>query len=135
MDELTIAKAALRVSEAAKNAILQSALDAIVSIDHLGNVVEFNPAAERLFGYTRAEVIGQPMAELIIPVRLREKHYKGIANYLGTGEGPVLNRRIEIPALHADGTEFPAELAILPIPAIEPPMFTAFLRDITVRKE
>src|SRR5205807_7019068 len=74
------------------------------------------------------------MAELIVPLALREKHYRGLANYLATGEGPVLNKRIEMPALRADGTEFPVELAITRIPGEGQPLFTAYLRDITERK-
>ncbi len=125
----------LRQSEARKDAVLKCALDAIVTIDHEGNFVEFNPAAERIFGYARADVIGRPMAELIIPHRLRARHHAGLAHYLATGEGPVLNRQIELPALRADGTEFAAELAIIPVSGTQPPLFTAFLRDITERKE
>ncbi len=136
--DITDRKAAeeeLRQSEARKDAVLRIALDAIVTIDHEGNFVEFNPAAERIFGHARADVIGRPMAELIIPTRMRERHYAGVAHYLATGEGPVLNRQIEVPALRADGTEFPAELAIIPVSGTQPPLFTAFLRDITDRKE
>lgn len=124
----------LRQSEARKEAILNSALDAIITIDHKGNFMEFNRAAEKIFGYSRAKVIGKPMVEFIIPERLRKKHLQGLAHYLSTGEGPVLSRQIELPALRADGTEFPAELAIVPIPGRQPPMFTGFLRDITERK-
>ncbi|MEO6033747.1 MAG: PAS domain S-box protein [Verrucomicrobiota bacterium] len=124
----------IRETDARKDAILKSALDAIVTIDQAGNFVEFNPAAENIFGYSGAEVMGKPMADLIIPTRLRGAHHAGLARYLSTGEGPVLNRQIELPALRADGTEFPAELAIVPVPGSEPPMFTAFLRDITERK-
>jgi signal transduction histidine kinase len=74
------------------------------------------------------------MAELIVPPPLREKHYRGLAHYLATGEGPVLDKRIEMTALRADGTEFPVELAVTRIPAEGPPQFTAYLRDITERK-
>ena len=125
---------ALRASEARKDAILQSAFDAMITMDHEGKFVEFNPAAERIFGYARAEVLGKPLAELIIPERLREKHRRGIAHYLATGSGPVLHQQVELPAMRADGTEFPAELAIIPIPGSRPPLFTAFLRDITERR-
>jgi len=124
-----------RESEARKDAILKSALDAIITMDHEGRFVEFNPAAEKLFGYSRAEALGKPLVELIIPAPLRERHNQGLARYLATGEGPVLNRQIEMPALRADGTEFPAELAIIAIPGTHPPMFTCFLRDITERKK
>jgi PAS domain S-box-containing protein len=128
------ASEALRASEARKDAILRSALDAIITINHEGLLVEFNPAAERIFGYSRDAVLGRQLSELIIPTRYRERHHRGMSHYLATGEGPALRRQLEMPAMRADGTEFPAELAIIPIPNTEPPMFTAFLRDITERK-
>jgi PAS domain S-box-containing protein len=128
------AQLALRQSEARKTAILDTALDCIITIDHEGKVVEFNPAAERTFGYKRGDVLGRQMAELIIPTTLREKHRRGLAHYLATGVGPVLDKRIEMSALRADGTEFPVELAITRISAEGPPLFTAYLRDITERK-
>ncbi|MBA3886731.1 MAG: PAS domain S-box protein [Acidobacteria bacterium] len=128
------AEAALRVSEARKSAILETALDCIITMDHEGKVVEFNPAAEKTFGYSRAEVIGQELGSLIVPLRMRKAHQKGMAHYLETGEGPVLGKRLELPALRADGTEFPVELAITLIPTDGPPLFTAYLRDISERK-
>ncbi len=124
---------ALRESEARKDAILRSALDAIITISHESTVMEFNPAAEALFGYAQNEVLGRSLAELIIPMRYRERHHHGMQRYLATGEGPVLRRRVELPAQRADGSEFPAEVAILPVPGFDPPIFTAFLRDITER--
>ncbi len=124
----------LRESEARKAAILATALDCIITCDQHGLVVEFNPAAERTFGYSRAEVIGRDMADLVIPPCFRAAHQRGMAHYLATGEGPVLNRRIEMLAQRADGTEFPVELAITPIPTDGPPLFTAYLRDITDRR-
>jgi PAS domain S-box-containing protein len=128
------AQLALRQSEARKTAILDTALDCIITIDHEGRVVEFNPAAERTFGHRRADVLGRQMAELIVPPPLREQHYRGLAHYLATGEGPVLDKRVEMTALRADGTEFPVELAVTRISAEGPPLFTAYLRDITGRK-
>ena len=134
ISEFKAAAEALRESEARKNAILDSALDAIITMDHEGRLVEFNGAAERIFGHARAEVLGRSLAGVIIPERLREAHQRGLARFLATGEGPVLNKQIELPALRADGTEFPAEIAILPIPGTQPPLFTAFLRDVTERR-
>lgn len=128
------AESALRASDARKTAMLNTALDAIITIDHEGKIVEFNPAAERIFGYTRQDVLGRPMAEFIIPPALREQHYKGLAHYLATREGPVLGKRIELMAMRAGGAEFPVELAINPIIADGPPLFTAYLRDITDRR-
>jgi len=125
---------AVRQSEARKTAVFESALDAIVTINHEGNIVEFNPAAEKTFGYTRAQVIGKSMADMIIPPSLRERHRQGLAHYLATGEGPILGKRLELPAVRANGSEFPAELTVLRIPLPGPPMFTGYIRDITERK-
>ncbi len=119
--------------EALNHAILTSALDCIITMDAQGRVLEFNPAAERVFGYTRAEVIGQELAELIIPQPLRERHRRGLAHYLATSEGPILDRRIEITALRADGSEILVELAITAFRANREPVFTAYLRDVTER--
>ena len=129
------AEEALHASENLKSSILNSALDAIITMDHEGKVIGFNPAAERTFGFRQAEIIGQVLAEKIIPKHLRERHYQGLARYLASGDGPVLSRRIEVPALHADGHEFYIELSINRILDIEPPVFTATLRDITERQQ
>lgn len=120
--------------EARKAAMLEASLDAVISIDHEGTIIDWNPAAEKIFGYARAAVIGKDMAELILPNWLRSNHREGLANYLATGEGRALGKRIEMPALRADGTEFPVELAITRIPTPGPPMFTGIIRDITERK-
>jgi PAS domain S-box-containing protein len=124
----------LKHSEARKAAILESALDCIMTIDHEGCITEFNPAAEHTFGYRRDEVLGMPLANVIIPLSLREKHRRGFAHYLATGEAQVLGKRIETTAVRADGSEFPIELAISRIPLEGPPSFTGYLRDITERK-
>ncbi len=123
----------IRESEARKSAILNTALDCIVTMDHVGRVVEFNPAAERVFGFNRVEAVGRELATLIIPPSLRERHRTDLAHFLATGEGPVLNKRLEVTALRSDGSEFPAELAIAKIPVGDPLLFTAYLRDITER--
>jgi PAS domain S-box-containing protein len=129
-----LAEEALRASEARKSAMFETALDCIVSIDHEGRVVEFNPAAERTFGYRRADALGKELAELIIPPRLRAQHRQGLARYLKSGEGAVLGRRTEMPAVRADGAEFPVELSVTRIATQGAPLFTAYLRDITARK-
>jgi PAS domain S-box-containing protein len=128
------AEADLRASNARNTAILESSLDAIIVIDQQSKILEFNPAAEKIFGFHRSQVIGQPMAEWIIPERFRARHYQGMANYLAKGEGPVLRKRIELPALRASGEEFPVELAIVPIPGTQPAIFTGYLRDLTEMK-
>lgn len=134
LDDLAQRNAELSESEARKSAILKSALDSIVSMDHEGNIVEFNPAAERIFGYTCVDVIGKPMADMIIPPNLREKHRRGLAQYLTTGEGPVIGKRLELTGMRADGTEFPVELTVTRVDLPGPPLFTGYLRDITERK-
>ena len=124
---------ALRTSESLKSAILTGALDAIITMDHEGKVVDFNPAAERTFGFASAEIVGQSMVEKIIPERLRGAYHAGLAHYLKSGEARVLGQRIEVPARHADGHEFTIELSSNRIAGSEPAMFTATLRDITER--
>ena len=121
-------------SEARKAGILEAVLDCIITIDHRGRIVEFNPAAERTFRYRRTEVIGREMAQLIIPPALRSAHREGLARYLAAGTGGAIDRRFETTAMRADGTEFPVELSLVRIPSSGPPMFTGFLRDITVQK-
>lgn len=128
------AEEALRQSEGRKRAILESALDCILTMDHHGVIVDWNPAAERTFGYPEDKAVGAEMAELIIPPRLRERHRRGLAKYLKTGKGKLIGSRLELSALRADGSEFPVELAISLIEVGGTPMFTAYLRDITVRK-
>ena len=125
---------ALKQNRIRTEAILNTALDAIISIDHEGRVTEFNPAAERMFGYAREEAVGRVMGEIIVPPSLRDKHTGGLARYLKTGEAHVLGQRIEILAMRRDGTEFPAELAITRIPLDGPAYFTGFVRDISDRK-
>jgi len=128
------AETALRASEARKGAMLRAALDAIITIDHQGCITEFNPAAEALFGYRQAEALGREMAELLIPPSLREQHRQGLARYLAAGEARVIGRRIELLALHAEGSQFPIELTITRIPTDGAPVFTGFVRDITGRR-
>jgi PAS domain S-box-containing protein len=123
------------VSEARSQAILASALDAVVAIDHHGCITEFNPAAERIFGFRRDRVLGHPMSEVLVPPDLRDAHRKGLSRYLETEEPRVLGQRLELPAVRADGTAVPCELYIVRIPQEGPPAFTAFLRDITNRKQ
>lgn len=128
------AEKALHASERRKAAILETALDAIITIDHESKVLEFNPAAEAMFGWTAAEAIGQRLDDLIVPQKQRAKHRKGMQRYLSTGSGPLLGKRIELIALRADGTEFPVEVAIVPIDVGGPPVFTGQVRDLTERK-
>lgn len=132
--DLVEAHTATQASESRKLAILQSSLDAIVTVDSQGRVIEFNAAAERMFGYAAAQAVGRPMHELIVPAQHRAAHQAGMARYRATGEVRVMNRRIEIEALRADGTVFPVELTIVPVRTDAGEIFTATLRDITERR-
>jgi two-component system, sensor histidine kinase and response regulator len=125
---------ALQESEAHTKAIVHSSLDCIVAINHEGKILEFNPAAEKVFGHSRAEVLGRELAQVIIPPSLRERHRQGMMHYLSTGEARVMGKRIEITAIRSDGSEFPVELAITRMGAETPPTFTGFIRDISERK-
>jgi PAS domain S-box-containing protein len=125
---------ALRAKEARHNAMLEASLDCVVTMDHEGRVVDFNPAAERIFGYQAEDVIGREMADLIVPPDLRERHRHGLARYLETERPILLDRRIEITGMRANGTVFPIELTITRIDIPGPPTFAGYLRDITERK-
>jgi PAS domain S-box-containing protein len=123
----------LAEARALHRAVLVTAPDAIVGMDAEGRITEFNPAAERIFGYSRAEAIGRNMDELIIPPRLRAAHQEGLGRYLETGRARILGKRVELRALRADGTEFPVELAITVVPGPRP-AFIGYMRDITDQK-
>lgn len=134
VSDLLGARDKLAMNQAVKSSILNSALDAIVTIDDQDNIVEFNSAAERTFGYARSAVLGEKMVDLIIPPAMREAHRQGLQHYLKTGEHNVLGRRIEVTGLHRDGHEFPIELAIAPIHVDRRILFTAYVRDISERR-
>jgi PAS domain S-box-containing protein len=120
-------------SESLRSASTRAALDCVISMDAEGQVQEWNEAASRTFGYSPAEVVGRELAELIIPAALRAQHREGLTRLIKTGETRILNRRIEATAMHADGREFPIEVAVTQV-GDDPPMFTGFIRDISERK-
>ena len=130
----TRSELALRDSEARKTAVLEVALDCIIAIDEEGKIVEFNPAAQKTFGYTSEEALGRPIAETVIPPAMRRQHHAGFAHYLATGIGPVLGHRIELVGMRQGGEEFPVELAIVPTERDGKRAFIAYLRDISERK-
>jgi PAS domain S-box-containing protein len=121
-------------AEALRGAVLESALDCVITMNHEGRVVEFNPAAERTFGYRRADAVGQKVGDLIVPPALREQHRNGLAHFLATGESRVIGQRLELTGMRADGSEFPVEVSILRIGSVDPPMFAGYMRDLTERK-
>lgn len=131
--ELKEAVASLAEADARKAAILEASLDAIITMDGDGRLLDFNRAAELTFGYTREQAIGRQLSELIVPPRLRVAHEEGLRRFLRTGEGPVIGKRVEISAMHANGHEFPVELSIA-VARTQAPLFTATLRDIAERQ-
>ena len=116
-------------------AIVNSALDAIIQMDAEGNISGWSSQAEVFFGWTHDEALGRKLHETIIPVRYRDGHLRGLKHFLASGEGPVLNTRVEINGLHRAGHEFPIELAIASIKTARGIEFSAFVRDISARKE
>ncbi|MBT4932800.1 MAG: PAS domain S-box protein [Rhodospirillaceae bacterium] len=116
------------------NAIISSALDCIIAIDHQGRVIEFNCAAEKTFGYKREDTLGKLLTELIIPERFHNAHKAGMEHYMKTGKRSVAGKRVEVMAVRADGREIPVELTIIPVTPGDSPIFTAYLRDMSDQK-
>ncbi|MBF0144122.1 MAG: PAS domain S-box protein [Magnetococcales bacterium] len=121
-------------SEGRVRAILDTAMDAIISIDVEGRILEFNRAAERIFGFARDEILGRDLVDTIVPAELRERHRQGMASFRATGQKRIIDRRLEMPAMHANGTRIATELAITVVPDGETPFFTGYLRDATERR-
>jgi PAS domain S-box-containing protein len=115
--------------------MLEAALDAVVSMNHDGRVIGWNRAAEMIFGYSADEAVGREMAELIVPPALRTAHREGLARFLETEHGVVLDQRLELTGMRQDGSEFPVELTITGIGVPGPPTFTGYLRDISESKQ
>jgi PAS domain S-box-containing protein len=125
--------AELGAGDARQRAILDAALDCVISMDEHGRITYFNPSAERTFGRPASEAVGRELAEVIVPPSQRDAHRRGLAQYLGTGQASVLGRRLELTAMRADGSEFPVELTITRIAPPEGAVFIGFVRDITER--
>lgn len=113
--------------------IVDSSLDAVVAMDSQGFVTEWNPQAEAIFGFTKAEAVGEFLHNLIIPAGFRESHRRGLQNYLQTGNGQILNKVVHFSARRKDGSEFPIELTVTAIDAGEHPHFAGIVRDISER--
>lgn len=125
---------ALAESEKLKSAILTAALDCIVSVNRRGEIISFNQSAEAAFGYRSAEVLGRRFSDIIVPIEWHEQIRQDIDRFYATGESTILNRRIELTAIHADGSTFPAEVAVVPLSGQSSQAFTAFVRDISEQK-
>ena len=115
-------------------AIVEASIDSLITINAAGEIIDFNAAAERTFGYAREEVLGTPLAEAIVPPCFREAHRRGLAAFLESGQARILGKCLEVPAMRKDGSEIPVELTVVQIPNEVPPVFTAFIHDLTKRK-
>lgn len=135
MTERKRAEEALALSEKRYRQILETAYDSFISIDGTGVITHWNPQAEKDFGWKSEEVLGKRLSETIIPPEYREAHERGLRHFLSTGEGPVLGRRMELPALHRHGHQFPVELTISPLRIGDTHVFNAFVHDISQRKK
>ena len=125
---------ALKQSEERTRLILDHAYDAFVAMDGQGVITAWNTQAERIFGWPRAEAVGRLVADTILPPRFREAHLRGLQRFIDTGEGTILNKRIEMTALRRDGTEFPIEFSVTPLKHGNSYSFNAFIADITERQ-
>jgi len=124
----------IQESEARKAGMLNAALDCIITVDQHARIVEFNPAAERTFGYRSAEIVGRPVVDVLVPEAERARCREQLAHCRTSGAESVTGRRLEVVGMRADGTRFPAELSITKISSAAGPLFTGFLRDITRQK-
>jgi sigma-B regulation protein RsbU (phosphoserine phosphatase) len=128
------AEQALRENELKLHTVIETALDALVQVNNRGVITGWNSQAERIFGWPHATVIGKTLSETIIPPQYRQAHEAGMAHFLATGEGTIMNSRIELLGLHRDGHEFPVELSITAINVCGEPEFNGFIRDISRQK-
>ena len=124
----------VKSEQAQTRTIIDAALDAIVGMDSDGKIIEWNAQATQTFGWEAHEVLGQILAEIIIPEKHREAHYQGTRRFLETGEASLLNTQFELSALHRDGHVFPVEIALIRIHKEDTQHFYGFIRDITARK-
>ena len=113
--------------------LVESALDAVITMDSGGRIIAFNPAAENIFGHSREKVIGKRVSDLLIPPKFRTFHEKGLREHLRTGAQKIIGKRIQVTALRADGDEFPIELEVVTVKESSNPVFMAYIRDISER--
>ena len=121
--------------EARLRAAIDAAPDAFVVIDEHSCIQDWNPAAERLFGWSREEALGRSLTETIIPERFRRLHMDGMEGFLSTGHAPVTERRLEVPARMKDGREVPVEVSVSAFVVESRYAFSAFIRDVSERGE
>ncbi len=128
------AEEVLRESQERYRSIIETAQDAFISIEANGVITDWNRQAELTFGWAHTEIIGQTLVETIIPPYYRQAHERGLQHFLATGESPVLNKRLELTALHHDGREFPVEITLWPGRRGATDTFHAFVRDLSERR-
>ena len=114
--------------------LLQTALDAVIVLSAEGKITEWNERSAEMFGWSRNEAVGRSLAELVIPERHRDAHASGLRRFLETGEEGYLRRRVELPALHRGGGEFPVEVRISPVALAHGTAFVGCLRDLSARQ-
>ncbi|WP_406608869.1 PAS domain S-box protein [Agarivorans sp. JK6] len=124
----------LKQNQSILKATIASAMDAVITTDRHGHVLEFSQSAERIFGYSRDEIVGEELASFLVPEAFREAHRQGLKHFRKTGEAPVLGQRLELPAMHKEGHEFLSELTISSVEVGDDTVFTAFMRDISDKK-
>jgi PAS domain S-box-containing protein len=134
IEDLKQSQENLRRAEEKTRSIIDTALDAVITMDAGGKITSWNKQAEIVFGWSHREAIGQSMSDMIIPEQQRMAHERGLRHFLATGDGPILQRRIEITAVRRSGVEFPVELEVAPMRLGQDWLFSAFLRDITDSK-
>ncbi|TWT51132.1 Phytochrome-like protein cph1 [Rubripirellula amarantea] len=135
LTELQGERAKLAASQQRSQLMFEASLDAVITIDQSGSVTDWNNQAEQTFGWSKSEATGRLLTDLIIPERYRDAHRRGLEHYRLTGEGPILNQRLELYALNRNGTEFPVELTIVPLPLDSGEQFCAYVRDVTHAKK
>lgn len=135
IDQQRQSEYSLAASEALLRTVLENAQDAYICIDAANVIMQWNRQAEVTFGWSGDEVIGRRLYEIIIPMQYRASHQRGMERYLATGEGALLNRRVELVAMRRDGSLFPIEIRISPLPSEHGHLFCAFLHDISERKK
>lgn len=133
--DLTSSAASLKLSLSRAQLLLESAMDGVIGMNQEGRVIAWNSTAETLFWYPGEQAIGRDLAELIVPPTFRERHRQGLARFISTGEGNAIGRRLELTGMRADGSEFPIELTIGSMRDDDQFLFTAYVRDITERRE
>lgn len=120
-------------NQARNNAIVKASMDALVTVDQQGRVVDYNKVAEQTFGWKYDEIVGLNLADFVIPKNKRQAHFRGMKRFIITKSSPLINQRLELTALHKSGKSFPIEVNISPIETEQGMLFTAFIRDISAR--